>query len=107
MRDTLPAEPFFLKTATGKRFCLYHAPASGRKCPGVFIYVHPFGDEMNKSRRMAALQARAFAESGFGVLQIDLYGCGDSAADGAGVYLDCAVPGSVRADPEEHSRCEG
>jgi len=78
MRDTLPAEPFFLKTATGKRFCLYHAPASGRKCPGVFIYVHPFGDEMNKSRRMAALQARAFAESGFGVLQIDLYGCGDS-----------------------------
>lgn len=33
---------------------------------------------MNKSRRMAALQARAFAEIGFGVLQIDLFGCGDS-----------------------------
>lgn len=33
---------------------------------------------MNKSRRMAAMQSRAFAETGFGVLQIDLYGCGDS-----------------------------
>ena len=36
---------------------------------------------MNKSRRMAALQARAFAEMGFGVLQIDLFGCGDSSGD--------------------------
>lgn len=27
---------------------------------------------------MAAMQARAFAEAGFGVLQIDLFGCGDS-----------------------------
>jgi exosortase A-associated hydrolase 2 len=78
MRGPLPAEPFFLRTATGKRFCLYHAPGSGRECLGVFIYIHPFGDEMNKSRRMAAVQARAFAEAGFGVLQIDLYGCGDS-----------------------------
>ena len=33
---------------------------------------------MNKSRRMAALQARAFAAMGFCVLQIDLFGCGDS-----------------------------
>ncbi len=30
---------------------------------------------------MAALQARAFAEIGFGVLQIDLFGCGDSHGD--------------------------
>lgn len=30
---------------------------------------------------MAALQARAFAEIGFGVLQIDLFGCGDSGGD--------------------------
>ncbi len=36
---------------------------------------------MNKSRRMAALQARAFAAMGFGVLQIDLFGCGDSSGD--------------------------
>jgi exosortase A-associated hydrolase 2 len=28
--------------------------------------------------RMAAIQARAFADIGFGVLQMDLFGCGDS-----------------------------
>jgi exosortase A-associated hydrolase 2 len=36
---------------------------------------------MNKCRRMAALQARAFADAGFTVLQPDLYGCGDSDGD--------------------------
>ena len=36
---------------------------------------------MNKSRRMAALQARALSEAGISVLQIDLMGCGDSAGD--------------------------
>ena len=73
-----PAESFFLKTEFGDCFCLYHIPNPDKKCLGGFIYVHPFGDEMNKSRRMAALQARVFAEMGFGVLQIDLFGCGDS-----------------------------
>lgn len=77
----LPAEPFFLQTNSGERFCLYHAPHPDKKCRGVFIYVHPFGEEMNKSRRMAALQSRAFAAMGFGVLQIDLFGCGDSTGE--------------------------
>lgn len=38
----------------------------------------PFGDELNKSRRMLAVQARRLAALGFGVLQLDLEGCGDS-----------------------------
>jgi exosortase A-associated hydrolase 2 len=45
------------------------------------VYIHPFADEMNKSRRMAALQARALALAGYSVLQIDLLGCGDSSGD--------------------------
>jgi exosortase A-associated hydrolase 2 len=76
-----PAMPFFLKTERGERFCLYYTPPPGRGFRGVLIYVHPFGDEMNKSRRMAAMQARAFAAMGFGVLQIDLFGCGDSSGE--------------------------
>jgi exosortase A-associated hydrolase 2 len=76
-----PAEPFFLQTDCGKRFCLYHAPHPEKECRGALIYVHPFGEEMNKSRRMAALQARAFAAIGYGVLQLDLFGCGDSSGD--------------------------
>ena len=40
--------------------------------------MHPFAEEMNKSRRMAALGAQALATNGWLVLQIDLTGCGDS-----------------------------
>lgn len=71
-----PAEPFFLATAHGERFCLYHRPAGA--CRGTVLYVQPFAEEMNKSRRMAAIQARALAALGYGVLQVDLAGCGDS-----------------------------
>lgn len=45
------------------------------------VYIHPFAEEMNKSRRMAALQSRALAAAGFSVLQIDLHGCGDSSGE--------------------------
>lgn len=71
-----PAEAFFLDTAHGARFCLFHAPQG--RCRGALVYLHPFAEEMNKSRRMAALQARLFAAHGYGVLQLDLQGCGDS-----------------------------
>ena len=78
---TFAAEPFFLKTESGQRFCLFHKPHPGKECLGAIIYIHPFGEEMNKSRRMAAMQARTFAAMGFGVLQIDLFGCGDSSGE--------------------------
>jgi exosortase A-associated hydrolase 2 len=76
MSAHVPAEAFFLASAPGERYCLYHAPLG--TCRGALVYVHPFAEEMNKSRRMAALQARALAAAGYGVLQIDLHGCGDS-----------------------------
>nr|WP_229265199.1 hydrolase 2, exosortase A system-associated [Duganella sp. 1224] len=65
----------------GERFCLYHEPETGVPPRGAILYVHPFAEELNKSRRMVALQARAYAQAGFGVLQIDLYGCGDSSGE--------------------------
>lgn len=74
------AEPFFLGTPRGQRFCVFHPPAGGH-CAGAVLLAPPFGDEMNKSRRMAALQARRLAALGFGVLQVDLEGCGDSDGD--------------------------
>jgi exosortase A-associated hydrolase 2 len=76
-------EAFFLPAdgaAGGQRFCLFHAP-QGDQVRGAIVYVHPFAEEMNKSRRMAALQSRALAEAGYAVLQIDLHGCGDSSGD--------------------------
>jgi exosortase A-associated hydrolase 2 len=72
-------KPFFLPASGGERFCILHAPSGS--CRGAVLYVHPFGEEMNKSRRMAALQSRALAAEGLAVLQIDLFGCGDSSGD--------------------------
>ena len=81
----MPAQPeaFFLSVdggRLGQRFCLFH-PAQGGVPKGCVLNIHPFAEEMNKSRRMAALQARALAKAGYAVLQIDLFGCGDSSGD--------------------------
>jgi exosortase A-associated hydrolase 2 len=73
-------EAFFLPAGAGQCFCLYHPP-QGPEEKGAVLYIHPFAEEMNKSRRMAALQSRALAAAGFGVLQVDLRGCGDSSGD--------------------------
>lgn len=71
-------QAFFLDTSNGRRFCLFHPVSADIKCLGAVLYVAPFAEEMNKSRRMMALQARSLALQGFAVLILDLYGCGDS-----------------------------
>lgn len=73
-------EIFFLPIGGGQRFCIYHPPQAPVE-RGAVLYVHPFAEEMNKARRMAALQSRALAAAGYAVLQIDLLGCGDSSGD--------------------------
>jgi len=72
-------DAFFLPVEPGRRFCILHSP-DGTPRRSV-VYVHPFAEEMNKARRMAALQARRLAARGVAVLQIDLHGCGDSSGD--------------------------
>lgn len=64
----------------GQRFCIWHADMA-QAAQVLVVHVHAFAEEMNKSRRMAALQARALAASGCAVLQFDLLGCGDSAGE--------------------------
>jgi exosortase A-associated hydrolase 2 len=73
-------QPFFLEAGSGQRFCLFHPAQSGHE-RGAVLFVHPFAEEMNKTRRMAALQSHALAKAGYAVLQIDLLGCGDSSGD--------------------------
>ena len=81
------AAPFdaFFATARpgplGQRLCIWHAPHDGSAPKSLIVFIHGFAEEMNKSRRMAALQSRAFAAAGHAVLQMDLLGCGDSAGD--------------------------
>lgn len=74
-----PPDVFFLPAGSEQRLCLFHAPAGAPRSR--VLYLHPFAEEMNKSRRMAALACRALAAAGHAVLQIDLRGCGDSSAD--------------------------
>jgi exosortase A-associated hydrolase 2 len=96
-------EPFFFDAEPGTRFSLYHAPNPHVEPRGAILHVHPFAEELNKTRRMAALQARAFAALGYAVLQFDLFGCGDSCGDfNAGRWdlwkSDLAVAASWLAD---------
>jgi uncharacterized protein len=71
---------FFLPAPHGEqRLCIFHRPAGTPRQR--LVYLHPFAEEMNKARRMAALACRALAAAGHAVLQIDLRGCGDSSAD--------------------------
>lgn len=77
-------EAFFLPVGSaedGQRYCLLHPTVKGSMTRGLVVYIHPMAEEMNKVRRMAALQARTLAQAGYSVLQIDLLGCGDSSGD--------------------------
>ena len=67
--------------ASGQRLYLLHTPAGSQPVRGTVLYVHPWAEEMNKSRRMTALTSRALAAAGWAVLQVDLLGCGDSSGD--------------------------
>ena len=73
--------PVFLNGPAGPLFAIYHPPAAGTSTRGALIYVPPFAEEMNRSRRMAALQARALASRSTAVLLLDLFGTGDSGGE--------------------------
>lgn len=73
-------QSFYLPVTDGQRFCLFHQ-AHGGGAKRAVLYIHPFAEEMNKARRMAAMQSRALAIAGYDVLQLDLLGCGDSSGD--------------------------
>jgi uncharacterized protein len=77
-----PLDAFFEPaTEGGQRLYLHHTPPAGQALKGAVLYVHPWAEEMNKSRRMAALASRTLAADGWAVLQLDLLGCGDSSGD--------------------------
>lgn len=78
---------FHLETPGGFRFCVERGSAGRAPC-GTIVHVHAFAEEMNKSRRMVALAADAWAQEGWRVVQLDLGGCGDSEGEFAGASWD-------------------
>lgn len=75
-------QPFYLEPrpgGAGRLFTLLYLPQGPVR--GLVVHAHAFAEEMNKSRRMVALQARALSAAGHAVLVPDLSGCGDSEGD--------------------------
>jgi exosortase A-associated hydrolase 2 len=72
----------FVEGPAGALAVVVWAPAQSAPV-ATALYLPPFGDEMNKSRRMVALQARALAAAGWAVAALDPRGTGDSAGDHA------------------------
>ncbi len=67
--------------AASRRFVVLHLPPAGTVPRGLVVHAPAFGEEMNKSRRMVAMQSRQLAAEGFAVLLADPLGCGDSPGD--------------------------
>lgn len=65
----------------GRRHVLLQRPADSAPIRGAIVHAPPWGEEMNKSRRMVSLQSRALASAGWAVMQFDLLGCGDSSGE--------------------------
>lgn len=74
-------DAFFLGAGAARRFAVCWRPPAGTQLRGGLLFVPPFAEEMNKSRRMVALAAQALAQRGFVVLRLDLAGCGDSGGE--------------------------
>ena len=68
-------EAFFLEAPSGRLFALWFGPTAPARA---LVLAPPFGEELNKCRRMIAEQARAFARRDTAVLLMDLFGTGDS-----------------------------
>jgi exosortase A-associated hydrolase 2 len=105
VKEQKTIESFYLPGAKGKLFSLFYPPLGDDACNGGVLYIHPFAEEMNKSRRMAALQAREFSRLGYAVLVIDLYGCGDSDGELKDADWDIWVNDLLSAMEWLQSRC--
>jgi exosortase A-associated hydrolase 2 len=76
--DAGSPQPLFLPGEEGPLYALYRgAPSAGM----AVIFVAPFAEEMNKSRRMFTLAAEALRDRGVASLVVDFFGTGDSAGD--------------------------
>ncbi len=73
--------PFMLRDALqqGHRFCIHHAPDNEPRA--LVLHAHALAHEMHFARPTSARAARALAAAGFAVLQIDMFGCGDSSGE--------------------------
>lgn len=81
-------QPMFIDGCRGRLFAVLFSSvrpgAAGRR----ILLIPPFAEEMNRSRRMYALQAQAFARAGADALLLDPFATGDSDGDFAEACWD-------------------
>jgi exosortase A-associated hydrolase 2 len=82
------AKVFYLPGQGGELFVCYYPPSTESGTKGHVVFVPPFAEEMNHSRRMISIQARRLSEIGYGAVVFDLYGTGDSGGDFADARWD-------------------
>lgn len=78
------ATPQFLDGAAGRLFSICHLPVGEAKAS--YIFLPPFGEELNRCRNLVSEQARRLSAAGIACLILDLFGTGDSegaSADGS------------------------
>ena len=88
MADAHRILPEFVETSGGCLFVIRHEPAKTDTLGHAIVFVPPFAEEMNRCRRMVALQARSLADRGFSAVIFDLFGTGDSEGDFADATWD-------------------
>jgi exosortase A-associated hydrolase 2 len=80
-------QPLYLDGPNGALFAAWHRPADGGDA--TVLYLPPFAEELNRSRRTIAALGRALSARGLGLFVLDLYGTGDS----AGGFEEAQWPG--------------
>jgi len=85
-RGTLSGE--FIGPPGRRIFVVLREPAVQTAGRGSVLVVPPFGEEMNKSRRMIAETAQRLCESGVAVIVPDLFGTGDSDGQFQDAHVD-------------------
>jgi len=107
VKEKQSLECFFMPGERGKLFSIFYPPLNAEKSIGGILYIHPFAEEMNKSRRMTSLQAREFTKLGYAVLVIDLYGCGDSEGELINASWNLWVRDLLKALEWLEKHCDG
>lgn len=77
---SISVTPGFVSVGARRLFCMRYGPAAAPVTRRVLV-IAPFGEEMNKCRRLLAQLCRALAARGAEVWVPDLYGTGDSEGD--------------------------
>lgn len=76
----------FIDDANERLFSLYFETTQEPK--GSWLYIPPFGEEMNRCRSSVAEQAKKLCMAGYNVLLLDLFGTGESTGDFADASID-------------------